>query len=309
MIKITNVYGVLCQSLSVKENKKFNIIIGKKDNYTYVIGDSKANNNTFYIKFSVSKDNNKLTDDVIKGLNDISNQIVNISSFSYDLSIYVKKIDSIESQSQLIEQILNKTIEFFKDNSIQNVDELTGEKSDTDVYSLYGSIKLISDSTFNRKISEQPNNKTEESENVLFGIMGALVGSVLGAVSIVAIGQLGFVASISGVIMGFATLAGYKKLGKKMDIKGIIISVIIMVIMTYLASRLNTAIAIVKELPSANLLEIFKNLPNLVKYKLVKPNAYYGNIAMTYLFTAIGAFSSIKKYSQDASQDNSLFKL
>ena len=109
--------------------------------------------------------------------------------------------------------------------------------------------------------------------------------------------------------MGIATLAGYKKLGNKIDKKGIIFCIVIMIIMTYLAIRLDTAILIKRELPTTDMFEVFKNMPTLVKYKMINASTYYGNMALTYLFTALGAFSSIKKHSFMANNEKTVKKL
>ena len=82
-----------------------------------------------------------------------------------------------------------------------------------------------------------------------------------------------------------------------------------MIIMTYLASRINAAILIKRELPYMDAFEVFKNLPNLIKYGLIKGNVYYGNMAMTYLFTALGAFSSIKQYATNVHSEKAVVKL
>lgn len=41
-----------------------------------------------------------------------------------------------------------------------------------------------------------------KKENLVGGVVGALIGSLLGVASIVLLSQLGYVAAISGVIMG-----------------------------------------------------------------------------------------------------------
>ena len=56
------------------------------------------------------------------------------------------------------------------------------------------------------------------------GIVGALIGSLIGAVVIVIVGQLGYVAAVSGLVMAICTLKGYEMLGKKLGTPGIIIS-------------------------------------------------------------------------------------
>ena len=78
--------------------------------------------------------------------------------------------------------------------------------------------------------------KAERRENVLTGLIGAFLGSLIGVACIVAIGQLGYVASISGVIMAVCAIKGYELLGGAMSRKGAVIACILIVLMTYLGN-------------------------------------------------------------------------
>ena len=56
--------------------------------------------------------------------------------------------------------------------------------------------------------------------------------------------QLGYVAAISGAIMAVCALKGYELLGGKLTKKGVIISVVIMIVMTYVGDRVDWAITV-----------------------------------------------------------------
>ena len=66
-------------------------------------------------------------------------------------------------------------------------------------------------------------------ENVISGIVGAFLGSLIGVVVIVLLDQLGYVAALSGIVMGVCTLKGYELLGGKLSKRGVVISVLIMI--------------------------------------------------------------------------------
>ncbi len=55
--------------------------------------------------------------------------------------------------------------------------------------------------------------KPERKENVLAGLVGAFLGSLIGVACIVGIGQMGYVASISGLVMAVCAIKGYSLLG------------------------------------------------------------------------------------------------
>ncbi len=69
-------------------------------------------------------------------------------------------------------------------------------------------------------------------ENVVAGVVGAFLGSLLGVVCTVVIGQLGYVASISGLIMAVGALKGYELLAGRLSKKGALISSVLIVVMT-----------------------------------------------------------------------------
>ena len=77
--------------------------------------------------------------------------------------------------------------------------------------------------------------KDEVRENVVAGIVGAFLFSLVGGVLWFVIYQLGFIAGISGVIGAVCAIKGYSLFSKKESIKGIIISVIIALVVIVIA--------------------------------------------------------------------------
>ena len=68
-------------------------------------------------------------------------------------------------------------------------------------------------------VAEMPGSpEVKAPENMVLGILGAIVGALIGGASIIGLSQLGYIASISGLILAFCTLKGYEllsKLGRK----------------------------------------------------------------------------------------------
>lgn len=134
----------------------------------------------------------------------------------------------------------------------------------------------------------------EKHGNVLLGIIGALIGTVIGGASIVLFEQLGFISAFSGLIIAFCTLKGYEFLGKKLSLTGIIISIVLMLITPYFADRIDWAIEIVQAFPEENIafIDAFFSVPALVSDEAVRGD-YITNLLMLYGFTALGAFGTI----------------
>ena len=102
----------------------------------------------------------------------------------------------------------------------------------------------------------------EVKEKVAGGILGAFLGTLIGAICIVLVNQFGYIASISGVVMGVCALKGYQILGKKMY--------------------------------KADIVSSFLAVPELIKEGAIESGAYYKDLLMLYVFTAIGAVPVIK---------------
>ncbi|MBQ6554926.1 MAG: hypothetical protein IJR45_08340 [Firmicutes bacterium] len=74
--------------------------------------------------------------------------------------------------------------------------------------------------------------------NLLFGLIGALIGAVPGCVLWILIGRIGFVAGIAGYAIMVGAMFCYKKLGGEPDKKGVIVCIAITVAAILLANIL-----------------------------------------------------------------------
>ena len=163
--------------------------------------------------------------------------------------------------------------------------------------------KLISEP--NTQNSEIPTTETyaptkeapaQKPENVLTGIVGALLGAAIGAGAIILLSRLGFVASISGFILAVCTLKGYELLAGRISAKGIVIGIILLLVTPYIADRLDWAFVIMKEYAGEGITfgQAFAVVPALVEEGAIKESSYITNLLMLYGFTIFGAFSTFK---------------
>ena len=126
--------------------------------------------------------------------------------------------------------------------------------------------------------------RKKRQENIVAGVVGAFLGTLLGVVCTVVIGQLGYVASVSGLIMAVGALKGYELLGGRLSKKGAVISSVLILVMTWLAHRLTWAIAIASEL-DWGIPEAHRSISFLLEQGMLESAAYWGDLAMLYLFT------------------------
>ncbi|MCI8915883.1 MAG: hypothetical protein HFF26_04330 [Oscillospiraceae bacterium] len=134
--------------------------------------------------------------------------------------------------------------------------------------------------------------REQKRENVAAGAVGAFLGSLVGVLCIVLIDQLGYVASISGLVMAVGALKGYELLGGRLSRMGAVISCVLILIMTYLAHQLTWAIA-VAGVAEAGIFECFQAIPALLEAEALEGRIYWGNLALLYLFTLVGAVPTI----------------
>ena len=134
--------------------------------------------------------------------------------------------------------------------------------------------------------------KPEKRENVLAGLVGAFLGSLIGVACIVGIGQMGYVASVSGVVMAVCAIKGYSLLGGAMSRKGAVIACALTIIMTYLGNRLDFALSVAR-LAEVDVFTAFQAMGRLLDDGYLNAAAYWGNLIMLYLFTLLGAVPTL----------------
>ncbi|MBR0163530.1 MAG: hypothetical protein IJQ12_02525 [Lachnospiraceae bacterium] len=183
--------------------------------------------------------------------------------------------------------------------------EHCGQPVETMSYNIKGNTAFLCQPCFagvSNEMARAQYLEANKKENVVGGIVGALFGALVGGIAIVLIAKLGYVAWISGAIMGFCGLYGYKLLGGKLTLKGVIISVVMMVLVVYLANRVYYAIelqqAVARELGKSaasrfGFFEAFRTIPELLKEDRDVNSAYMRNLIMCYLFTALGAVPTV----------------
>lgn len=144
---------------------------------------------------------------------------------------------------------------------------------------------------------QKPVAEIQKPENVLAGVVGAILGAAIGAVVIVVLSQLGVVAALSGIILAVCTMKGYELLAGRMSTKGMIIAVILVLVTPYIADRIDWAIVLVRDLGREGLQlsygEAFKSVPEMVELGVIDSDTYTGNLVQLYLFTALGAVGTL----------------
>lgn len=137
------------------------------------------------------------------------------------------------------------------------------------------------------------------NENKIRGAIGAVAGAILGIVVWCLIGKLGYISWIGGFAISVFTLGGYTLLGKDISKFGAVLSIALILVSVYIATRLNWAIslqeAIDEELHSdASLWECFTDIMTWVELA-DSTGRFYLDLVLGYVITIVAGFGFVKK--------------
>lgn len=255
------------------------------------------NNVTYQLSLSVRANGMLPTTDLLKEIVNGSEAVKDAVMEGNRLVVSVKGVMKNALTKNIVDAI-NSVTEKLKQYGYEDVCEYCGvARQDIAPYNIGGKIYQTcpdciptATATVNAQIEQRKAN-----EKVGFGIVGAILGSLIGVLVIVLIGQLGYVAVAGGLVMGLTTLKGYELFAKNMSNKGIIISSIIMLIMVYVAERIEWAIEVFKVYSDENIsmLEAFLYTPEVIRYSDAT-GQFIGSLVMLYIFTAVGVFGVVR---------------
>ncbi|MBJ8350426.1 hypothetical protein [Streptococcus zalophi] len=275
-------------------DKETGTLYGIKDGFHFAVVPT-GNNKLHQLLFSLGKNNQPIGEEDYKELKSGSKAITRFTPMNYKVIFDVKTGLTQAKTAENIQQALEDAVSFFKTRQYEDVDEMTGETGRSEIYLISGAINFLTPESYAKMTAElniDIQKETQKSENVVAGIVGAVFGSLIGVIAIVIIGQLGYVSIISGVIMGVSTISGYELLGKRLTKKGIAISVIIMLIMVYVANQADIALSIARYY-EVSFFEVFPEVNDLVAEGYLDSSIYWTNLGMIYLFSVLGFGSTV----------------
>ena len=134
-----------------------------------------------------------------------------------------------------------------------------------------------------------------KKSNFVGGLVGALLGALIGSVVWIIINRLGYIAGVAGLVMVVCAMKGYSLMGGTLDRKGVIVSVLISVVMVYLANKIGWTWAAHNELKEYGLsfFDVFRNLEAILK-EVDLMGSYIKDLVIGYLLTAVASFLYIR---------------
>lgn len=293
-------------------DKANSVLYGEKNGFKFVAHE--VIRNTVQIYFSAKKNNEAIDfqseEKEIKSVDGVAG----VRLTNYKLTITSKKGMTMNKIRDNLSDAITGVTEYLKRNNYVQCSEISGTTEDVEeinAYMIGNQINFLTSEEFAQRtqfVDMNMQNTNAKKENVLLGAIGAFIGSLIGGLAIVLIGQLGYIAYISGIIMGVCAIKGYQLLGRKVSIKGGIITVIVIILMTYLANQLNWAIPIASYY-QVSIFEVLRELPNLVKEGYIDNSQYYRELILVFAFTLVSAIIMIISAIRDEESKFEVVKL
>lgn len=300
MSKVTESYQQLAMAIGLQADGK--MIFGERNGYTVLVY---AANEKYPYMLTVSTSVLPTTgiflgkEDKKQFVKEHSN-VLSLNQEGNMVTMVVKNTTKLDKLIEVLNETLNSMTDFLRVKEYEPCCQNCSQKAVTNPFMIGSSYVLLCQECgekVSQDVSALAQQSLQKKENVVGGIVGALLGSVIGILSILFFSQLGRVAAISGAIMAVCTLKGYEMLGGKLTKKGMIISVLIMLLMTYIGDRVDWALMIVREVGTEwgiDFVTAFQIIPEFLAEGVLDTASYWGNIALLYLFNVLGAFPTIK---------------
>lgn len=284
----------LGQTLGLRLDEKAMLLHGYSHGFTLGLSFVESTNRMM-LTVSACKDGAGLPDEATKQLAKSIKGIQTASVSGYRLMICCGGAPSMNGSLEKVREAVSEVTSYLSTNGYRDCCSECGTSEDLAIHIINGEGHTLCSTCFasyTASLEQHKNDLKQKKSSLIPGLVGALLGSLLGVAAIVIIGQLGYVAALSGLVMGVCTLKGYEMLGGKLTTLGIILSVVIMAIMVLVGNNMDWALFIAKEL-DIGIVEAYRIIPGLLKEGMLESSTYWGNVAMVYLFTVVGSYSSI----------------
>lgn len=312
MSKVSQNYEQLAAALGFQYDAARNVIHGQKNGYEFI---AYASNTSYPYMLTLcmsAKSAAGLLDkqdrkQFVKGEKAVAVIAQNVNQ----ITVTMKSIKNQEKLRESFNQTLNDLTLFLNSRGFSPCCQFCGQSSETTPFEVGSSYMHLCPECAGRlrqNLSLAAQQKEKKHENIIGGVVGALLGSVIGIISIVIFSQLGYISILSGIIMAICTLKGYELLSGKLTKKGAAFSVILILVMTYIGDRMDWAITIAREFET-DLFEGFQVVPYLLEIGIIESSTYWYNLLMLYFFTVLGGVSIVYTMMKEKKKEGTISQI
>lgn len=143
-------------------------------------------------------------------------------------------------------------------------------------------------------LQENQTQTREQKSNLIPGLVGAFLGTLIGVALWILLSRLGIIAGVAGLVMGVCAMKGYELMGKQLDRKGVISCIVLLIVMIYFSNKLAWSIDGYLALKEYDWTfgEVFQNL-SIILAESDLTGSYFRDLGLGFLLTAAASFSSI----------------
>lgn len=300
-----SVYSMMADQYGYSYDKATNTLYGEKNGFKFAVRNVSAQ---FELFLSVRYRYETAEGNLVKDLKQNVKTIQSGDLKQYKLGIFIKGGMTNKKTCQNIADTVEGVSYYLATHEYVPCCEVSGETEDVSCYVIADVVNFLSSEEYNKRVQnldEKSQQYGQKKENIFLGIFGALLGSLIGVLAIVIVGQLGYVSMYAGLIMGLCTIMGYKLLSGKITIKGVVISLGIVILMTHVANSIDWSFTIVRYFANEyqEQVSVFEVVPEMLNLRLVMDGmidmaSYLRNLGLLMLFTfgmsAITAISALK---------------
>jgi len=154
------------------------------------------------------------------------------------------------------------------------------------------------------KVASENENRRQEAEGSYgLGLIGALLGSAVGAVLWAIVLNMGYVASIVGLVIGFLAEKGYNLLHGKQGKAKVAILIVAVIVGVLLGTFGAEAYTLVTMMNAGEIELTYGQIPEFLLLLMSEEPEYAGavtsNILMGLLFAGLGVFALLRKASKE----------
>lgn len=310
------VKDILIEKYNLKTVKKTRVYAGQISGYYTVIFYNKTSKYEQNWIINIAANKKLLMENSQNLIYNISkiNKVQEVKVIDSYLSVKLKLGITINSNAELMDDIINIIINYFKANTFIPGDFRTGDIDQTiQLYNVNGVYLFLSEKNLKEVqnlIDEEMMKKSSIRQNYFLGILGAILGAFIGAVIWTAISLIGYYVFYIGLLTIVLATLGYRILGKKIGVFGSIFSLIVSIFFIYLSIYANYLYNIYMNLKDiTTFIKIHENFRSILDaYPLIK-DSYNKDLSMVIIPVTILGIIYIIYMLKKEKKDPSILKI
>ena len=309
------IYEELSAAAGLTFIPKSGIAYGRFDGFSVVInGNNGTSPFTPLISFFAYREGEDVSAEECRAIRNGVDGIGDCKPSNEGINITVCMCSGKEKFIGYVIESLQTGAKFLRDNGYKSACPGCLEDKDAMPRKIGGAYMMVCDSCYNAAVERSKQLKLiDKKERSVLGVLGAVIGSVIGAACIILLGHFGYVTAISGLVMAFATLLCYRLFSGKLTIRGGLISLAIMIIMTFAAHYINYANILQGSISYAGFTfwDAVKTLPSLYPEPEAREfrRQFFGYLWLLYLYVFVGCVPFIVSLFRKKRTENQITSL